>query len=136
INSQQHLPPIGQRLSLFFYGIASTCYRVFVGIMIILLVAWQVPVLGVLMAFGGVATWILVPVFKTFKYLALDPELHRKRVGATAFVLGVVVAVIATIGLLRFPVNVDATGVLEPEHKEVVNARQGGFVTDLRGRDA
>src|SRR5207237_5692539 len=96
------LPPVGQRLWLFFYGLASTAYRVFVGIMIILLVAWQVPVLGVLMAFGGVATWILVPVFKTFKYLALDPELHRKRVPATAFVLGVVVTVIATIGLLRF----------------------------------
>src|SRR4051812_14703994 len=85
IKSQQPLPPIGQRVWLLLYGLASTFYRVFVGIMIILLVAWQVPVLGVLMAAGGVATWILVPLVKTFKYLALDPELHRKRAGATAF---------------------------------------------------
>src|SRR5207249_2861944 len=94
IKSQQPLPPVGQRMWLFFYGLASTCYRVFVGVMIILLVAWQVPVLGVLMAMGGVATWIAVPVFKTFKYLALEPELHRKRARATTFTLACVAVAI------------------------------------------
>src|SRR3954465_9628546 len=69
IKSQQPLPPVGQRAWLFFYGIASSFYRILVGITIILLVAWQVPILGVLMAMGGVVTWLVVPIFKTIKYL-------------------------------------------------------------------
>ena len=66
---QQPLPPPLQRVWLLSYGIASSIYRVFVGVMIILLVAWQVPVLGMLMALGGVVTWLIVPVGKVFKYL-------------------------------------------------------------------
>ena len=135
IKSQQPLPPVGQRFLLFFYGLASTAYRVFVGVMIILLVAWQVPVLGVLMALGGVATWLLVPVFKTFKYLALEPELHRKRGRATIFALAVLALAVVLVGLIRWDVHVDGTGVLEPLNREVVNARQGGFVSDIRVHD-
>ena len=88
VKLQQPLPSPLQRVWLFLYSIASSIYRVFVGIVIILLVAYQIPVLGVLMAIGGVATWLIVPVFKVFKYLALDPELHRKRTRASAFCAG------------------------------------------------
>jgi putative peptide zinc metalloprotease protein len=135
IKSQQPLPPVGQRLWLFFYGIASTIYRVFVGLMIILLVAWQVPVLGVLMALGGLITWLVVPVVKTFKYLALEPELHRKRGRAAAFTIAVVVLAFVIIGRIRFPVHVDANGVLAPQNQAVLNVQQGGFVTNVRALD-
>jgi putative peptide zinc metalloprotease protein len=135
IKSQQPLPPISQRLWLFFYGIASTIYRIFIGIAIILLVAWQVPILGVLMAIGGLITWLVVPVVKTFKYLALEPELHRKRGRAVAFTLGVVGLVFVLVGLIRFNVYVDAQGIVEPIGKEVVNARWDGFVKDIRVKD-
>src|SRR4051812_5465699 len=75
----QPLPPPVQRAWLLTYAVASSIYRVMIGIAIILLVAFKVPVLGVLMALGGVATWLIVPVYKVSKYLLLDPELHRKR---------------------------------------------------------
>src|SRR5207248_10785701 len=64
IKPTQPLPPAGQRVLLFFYGIASSLYRVFVGILIILTVTWSIPVLGPLMALGGVVTWLVVPVVK------------------------------------------------------------------------
>ncbi len=136
VKSQQPLPPVGQRVWLFFYGIASSCYRIFVGVAIILLVAWQVPVLGILMALGGVATWIGVPIFKTFKYLALEPELHRKRGRATAFAIACVIAAVTIVGFIKFNVYVDAKGVVEPLALEVLNAPQGGFVKDIRVHDA
>src|SRR5262249_2554449 len=94
IKSQQPLPPVGQRCWLFFYGIASGISRVFVGVVIVLMVAYRVPILGVLMALGGIVTWAVVPIFKTFKYLALDPELHRKRLPATAFVVACALVVV------------------------------------------
>src|SRR4051812_6168836 len=135
IKSQQPLPPVGQRLWLFFYGIASSMYRVLVGITIILLVAYRVPILGVLMAIGGVVTWLVVPVFKTFKYLALEPELHRKRGRATVFVLACASLVIVCFGLIKFKMYVETQGVLEPQRREVVHAEVGGFVTDIPVKD-
>src|SRR6185295_4158337 len=95
---------------------------VFVGVMIILVVSNQVPVLGVLMALGGVITWLVVPVVKTLHYLLLDPELHRKRPRAIAFSLAVAGAVVILIGLIPFPMRFEAPGIIEPQQKQAVRA--------------
>src|SRR5690606_13786974 len=79
VKLQKPLPPVGQRIWLFLYAVCSTIYRVFIGIMIILVVATRVPVLGVIMALGGVVTWLVMPVVKTVNYILMHPELQRKR---------------------------------------------------------
>ena len=43
-----------------------------------------------------------MPVLKLTRYLALDPELHRKRGRATAFSLVVIAGIVVTIGMIRF----------------------------------
>ena len=127
------LPPVGQRIWLFFYAIASSIYRVIVGVTIILVVTNQVPVLGVLMALGGVVTWLVVPVGKILYYLLLDPELHRKRFRAGAFVGAVAAAIVVLVGIIKFPAHFDATGMAEEDadQKAILNASQAGFVTDV-----
>src|SRR3954454_6684074 len=102
----QPLPPVGQRVLLFFYGILSGIYRIFVGVLIILTVMYSVPVLGPLMAVGGIVTWLVVPVFKLTKYLTIEPELHRKRGLAIAFTLVCILAIGVLIGLIKVPVHV------------------------------
>jgi putative peptide zinc metalloprotease protein len=131
VKQMQPLPPVGQRVWLFFYSITASVYRVFVGFMIMLLVYFQIPVLGVLMAIGGLITWLMVPVYKTTKYLLLEPELHRKRPRAIAFTVAVVTAVVILVGLVRFPVNIDETGVIEPANKVVLRGQTSGFVTRI-----
>ena len=133
VKSPLPLPPIGQRIWLFFYSITSGAYRVLVGLTIILVVTGQVPVLGVLMAMGGVVTWLVVPVGKILNYLLLEPELHRKRFRAGTFVLGTAASIFILIALIKFPVHYEATGMAEPEseHKFVLNAKVGGFVTSV-----
>ena len=135
IKSTQPLPPAGQRIWLFAYAISSSIYRIFVGVVIILIVSDRVPVLGVLMAIGGVITWLVVPVVKLFKYLVLEPELHRKRGRATAFTLAVVGTAIVLIGIIPFPVRVWVEGMLEPEQREVVHAGWDGFVWQIQAHD-
>ena len=85
VKATQPLPPVVQRMWLFSYALASSVYRIFVGFVIILVVAYKIPILGQLMAIGGVATWLFVPLGKVAKYLMLEPELHRKRTRAVAF---------------------------------------------------
>ncbi len=87
------------------------------------------------MAIGGVITWAVVPIFKVFKYLAIEPELHRKRGRATAFVLTLATAAVVVIGLIRFPLHMEAIGVLEPEIRESVKARTRGFVDHVVAED-
>jgi putative peptide zinc metalloprotease protein len=135
IKSQQPLPTVSQRIWLFIYGILSGIYRVFVGIVIILIVGFQVPILGWLMAIGGVVTWVFVPIGKLIKYLALEPELHRKRPRAVAFTVAVTATVVILIGFIPWWVRVEATGILEPEQRAVMHARAGGFVTRIVHRD-
>src|SRR6476660_8476883 len=81
VKANQPLPPVLQRFWLFAYCTTSSVYRIFVGFAIIILVTYKLPeqmkIIGVFMGLGGVVTWLVVPVFKTFKYLAIEPELHR-----------------------------------------------------------
>jgi putative peptide zinc metalloprotease protein len=135
IKATQPLPPPAQRFWLFMYAVSSSIYRVFVGFVIILVVAYRIPVLGVLMAIGGVATWLLVPVFKLSKYLLLEPELHRKRGRAALFCGAVAALAIISIGLLRFWVDVDAQGIAEADHHEVIHTEVPGFVTSIVAHD-
>jgi putative peptide zinc metalloprotease protein len=135
VKSQQPLPPPYQRAQLFVYSIASGAYRIFVGLAIIIMVAFKVPVLGYLMAIGGVVTWLGVPIYKISKYLAIEPELHRKRAPAIAFTLGVVAALVVVVGLIKFPVNVDATGMVQPSEKFVLHALTPGFVQSIQAKD-
>src|SRR5438874_3650184 len=137
VKLSQPLPPVGQRIWLVLYAISSSIYRMFVGIMIILMVWNQVPVLGVLMALGGVITWLAVPVVKTLRYLLIEPELHRKRMRATAWVLGAVAAAVIVIGFIPSPVGThfQAEAIVEPANKKVMYTTGPGFVEELVAKD-
>jgi putative peptide zinc metalloprotease protein len=137
VKSSQPLPPVGQRVWLALYAISSSIYRMFVGIMIILMVWNQVPVLGVLMALGGVVTWLAVPVVKTLKYLLIEPELHRKRMRATAWVLAGVAAAVIIIGVIPAPngTHFEAEAIVEPANQKVVYTVGQGRVEEVVARD-
>ncbi|HEX4054137.1 MAG TPA: efflux RND transporter periplasmic adaptor subunit [Tepidisphaeraceae bacterium] len=109
------LPPLGQRIWLLVYAIASSIYRVFIGIMIIVIVYTKVPIIGVLMALGGVVTWAGVPMYQLIKYLALDPELHRKRKRAVTFSIATAVVAALLLFQVRFPVHVEFAGIVQPD---------------------
>jgi len=128
---QQPLPPPGQRVLLFVYGILSGIYRVFVGVAIILMVMFQIPILGALMAIGGVITWLVVPVFKLGRYLLIEPELHRKRGRAWATVGVIAAAAVFFLGLVKWPVNVYAEGIADPLNRSMLHAETPGFVTQI-----
>jgi len=135
IKSQHPLPPVGQRVLLFLYAIASGIYRVFVGLMIILIVAFKIPILGMLMAISGVITWAGVPVVKLVRYLALDPELQRKRAGAWAFSLASIAALAYLVGFMPFPYHVDADAKIEAQQHELLHNATAGFVTQIDVKD-
>jgi putative peptide zinc metalloprotease protein len=135
LKARSPLPPPLQRAWLLVYAILSSAYRAFVGVAIILVVAWQVPVLGILMAISGMFIWLVLPILKLGKYLLLDPELHRKRTRATAFSLAVAAAVVTTIGIIPFWVHYYAEGIVEAQNHEVMTTTVPGFVKQIPVKD-
>ena len=135
VKLQQPLPPPLQRIWLLLYAISSGIYRTFVGVVIILLVMFQIPILGLLMSIGGLATWLLVPFFKIFKYLSIDPELHRRRARATAFTLVLATGLVILIGFVPFPLNVDEPAYAEAMQHDSVRPEWGGFVREVVAHD-
>jgi putative peptide zinc metalloprotease protein len=135
VKSSQPLPPFGQRIWLFTYSIASGIYRIFVGFVIVLIVAYRLPVIGYLMAAGGVITWAFVPIGKLLKYLLLDPELHRKRTRAISICGVAAVACILCVSVAKFWVYVDAQGIVEPDQHEVLHVKTAGFVQHIEAKD-
>jgi putative peptide zinc metalloprotease protein len=131
----QPLPPLGQRGWLLLYAITSGIYRIFVGVMIIMMVWGRVPVLGVLMALGGVVTWCVVPVVKVTNYLLLDPELHRKRTRAIGWSAAFATLLVIAIGVIKFPFHYYAFGVMEPADKQMVIAQASGTVKQVLAHD-
>jgi putative peptide zinc metalloprotease protein len=131
----QPLPPPMQRFWLLTYAILSSIYRVFVSVIIMLVVAFQLPVIGVLMAIGMGITFVVVPIVQVFKYLTIEPELHRKRGRAIAFTGVMTAIVVITFGLIRFPYNVYANGVVQATQHETVRAGEGGFVHRILAHD-
>jgi putative peptide zinc metalloprotease protein len=135
LKARSPLPPPLQRFWLLVYGILSSIYRAFVGVAIILVVAWKVPVLGILMAISGCFIWMVLPILKLGRYLLLDPELHRKRARATSFSLAVAAAIIVTIGVIPFWVHYYAEGIVEAQNHDVVVTTVPGFVKQIPVRD-
>ena len=139
VKQQQPLPPLKQRIEMFFYAIASSCYRIFVSLAIAYMLLYTLPqeikVVGLIMGGTALITFALFPLFKLAKYLATEPELHRKRGRAVAFSLAVAAVVIAAVGIVKFPVTVRAEGVLEAAQRQTVRVETPGFVEQVHVRD-
>jgi putative peptide zinc metalloprotease protein len=132
VKQQQPLPPPGQRVWLFLYHCSSGIYRVFISFAIMLMVLFHLPeplkLVGVLMFVGALATFAVVPTFKLFKYLLIEPELHRKRTRAWAWTLLIAAAILGPIGLVPWPVYVRAEGALEASQQAKVYVTEPGLI--------
>jgi len=119
----------GEKAWFVFYGIASTCYRVFICVRILLFVADKLFMLGALLGALAFVAWVLVPLGKFVHYLATSGELARVRfraIGTTVLTLGLIAG---TIALYPAPDRFRLEGVVEPTRLEVVHAATDGFVT-------
>jgi len=123
----------GEKAWFVFYGIASTLYRVFICVRILLFVASKLFMLGVILATAAAVTWVLVPLGKFFRYLATSGELTRVRARAMATTFLVLGLIVGGIGFVPAPDRFRLDGVVEPQRLQIVHAATDGFVTGTLG---
>ena len=130
---------VGERIWFVFYGIASTAYRVFICIRILLFLNDRLPeelfVLVPFFAFSALIAWVLVPIGKFLRYLATNGELTKKRGRAVVSTLGIVALMIVCLGILRVPDHCRVEGIVEPVHLAIVHTESDGFVTEYLPSD-
>ncbi len=140
VKTNQPLPAtLKQKLWLAFYWSLSGIYRIFIGFAILFMVIYSLPepvqIVGYFLAAGAVTTFFIVPIFKLFKYLTTEAELHRKRTRAWAFTLSVVAVLVVLLAIVPFPSAVRAEAISEPLDRQLVGVMSPGRVTELSVED-
>jgi len=138
----------GERAWFVFYGIASTIYRVFILIMILLFLSDRLPeqlkIIATIAAAVSGLIWLCAPIFKFIKYLAISGELARVRGRAVLSTLVVVIGIAMLVGVWRIPDRVRTQGVVKPLGLAFVHVRTDGYINNFlpsgtpvaEGRDA
>ena len=116
---------------LVFYAVASSVYRVFISVRILLFVADKLFFMGAILAVAAVVTWVFVPLGKWFKYLATSPELARVRPRAVLATVAFFLLLITSIGLIPVPEHGRGLAFVEPLEVKNVHAVSAGFVMQV-----
>lgn len=119
---------VGERFWLAFYGVASFIYRIIISIAIFIYIFNIFPFIGALMGLAALAGWVIVPLGKFIKYLAIDGEVERVRGRATAVTVVWLLAIFAFIGTVPMPDRGRAEGVVEPVRMAIIHTGADGFV--------
>jgi putative peptide zinc metalloprotease protein len=122
---------INEALSLSIFGILSLLYRILIFAGILMFVADKFLILGMIMAFIGIVSWGLVPVFKFISYLISSPKLQKNRVRVFAVALLTVSIVLSLILFIPFADNLQAPGIIEAKTFQKIYSDHPGYVTQL-----
>lgn len=132
VRNPAHTP--GERVWFVAYGIASTAFRVFITVRIVLFLGKRLPrelfFVAVALGIGAFIGWVIVPLAKFIRYLATGGELARVRGRAVFSTILVALAVVGGIGLTPFPDRSRVEGVVEPVRLAEVHMEVDGFLED------
>ena len=121
----------GEAIWFVFYGIASTLYRVFISVRILLFVADKLFLVGAGLAITAIIGWVLRPIGKFIHYLATSGELARVRPRAVGSTLVVLAGIITLVGLIPRPDHSRVEGIAWPRNQAVIYAETDGFIETI-----
>jgi putative peptide zinc metalloprotease protein len=111
---------------LLFYAIASWCYRVFITVSIILFIAGQFFIFGVLIAIWGALALFALPVWKAARHVLNSPTLHRRRVRAIRTSVALIAGAAILTCAVPLPMRTQAQGVVWLPEQALVRAGGNG----------
>jgi len=121
----------GEKGWLFFYAIASFCYRMLMMVSIVLMVGGQYFIVGTVLAVWSLYSMLLQPLFKTLKALFVSHAIASVRKRSIAIV-GCVIAITSTaIMLVPVPASVRVEGVVWAAEKTMVRPEVNGTIAKV-----
>jgi len=120
-----------ERPWLWSFGILSNIYRIVIFAGILLFVADQFLLLGILMGVICVTGWIFVPIGKFIHFLAANPALDRHRPRAVGVTLATLALLLGFFGGVPFPSHFRAPGDVRAAQRAAVTAGIDGRLVSL-----
>jgi len=126
-------PPTSESKEVFwlnFYAVFSYLYRLLVSLTIMLFVADQLFILGVIVGIMSLYLWIIKPLYSLFIYLSTNPELNENgiRVKAIFISSAFIFCLLSVILFIPFPNSIRASGVLYAKGFSSVYAPSEGYL--------
>jgi putative peptide zinc metalloprotease protein len=118
----------GEKFWFVVYGVGSFFYRLLVVVAIILFIAGEFFVIGVVLAIWAVIAMVVVPVGKTINHLATAPRLARYRRRIITVSAAAVVVVGGGVLFVPVPFRTQSEGVVWLPEQQIVRAGANGFV--------
>lgn len=119
----------GEKAWFVFYGIGSFCYRIVVVVAIVLFIAGEFFVIGVILALWAVVAMVFVPVGKTVHHLATSPRLARHRRRVITVCTGALAGVVLFVALVPVSFRTQTEGVIWLPEQQMVRSRANGFLS-------
>jgi putative peptide zinc metalloprotease protein len=115
-----------ERRWLLLYTPLAWCYRTFVTVSIIFLIAGKFFIVGVIMALWSAVSLLGMPLHKGWKHLVSSASLHRRRSEAMHRTL-LTLSCLSALLLLPLPLRTSAEGVVWLPGHAMLHARENGF---------
>ncbi|MDB2705816.1 M50 family metallopeptidase, partial [Pseudomonadota bacterium] len=115
-------------LYLAVYGVLSSIYRIVLLAGIILFVADQYLILGLIMATVAFIQWAILPLVKLVKYLLKNQRIGRQRQRATLIVTGGVALIVSFLCFFPMPDRFRVPGVVESKEYTHINIETAGLL--------
>jgi putative peptide zinc metalloprotease protein len=116
---------------LFGYGFAALIYRLFLMVSIILFVAQQYFVIGVILAVWSVTGTFIWPNLKMVAKTWQDPDIRTGRRSPTVMVPIIAVIIALFLGVMPLPLTTSVEGVVQMDEQRRVLAKENCFVEQL-----
>ena len=120
-----------ESFSLLTYAIVSYLYRIVIAIGIIIYVADQLLVVGVLMAILTLFIWVINPLKNFVKYLMKSPKLYKTRKRAILISSTTFLVILYLIFFIPISNSIKAPGVIKAKDSINIYASTEGVVTKI-----
>ena len=121
----------GERNWFVVYGFAAFFYRLFILVVIVLFLAEEYLFIGVALGTWAIATQVILPVFRGFRFLLTGTMLEGRRYRATT--VSALLFTLISVGLLFMPVSLTthAEGIVWVSQQGRLYAGAEGFVDNV-----
>ncbi len=123
-----------ERLWLTGFGITSGIYRIFVFAAVLLFVADQFLILGLIMAVACIIGWVIAPSIRLIRYLAASAELDKHRKRAVWSTVCIVAGVLGFLQFFPWPRHLEANGLVQAMHFTPLTTEGAGYVVAVHGK--
>jgi putative peptide zinc metalloprotease protein len=124
----------GERFWFLLYAPAALVYRIFIFTVIVLFVATQFFMVGVLLAIWSLFGLLVMPLYRLSRFLFTSPVLSHVRRRAMLISLFLAGLPLALLILLPVPLVTQAEGMVQLPERNMLRAGADGFVERVEAR--